>query len=305
MRFTHIVSRSFAPALVGAVLVGSATVVSAAPDNITGLQVWLKTDNFASLGLVDGQGLSTWQDSSGPSTAFVQARALNAANFPTAEMGAGDTLNGFAVVRFANSTGNNVKEMRMEGASNAWLGWDGMSITSGVTMIAVVKPDSSGLGPLMSDQNGTLRPLRPQTDATSTFRHANSVSAAGFNDWRIVSATQSNVAANASNDMKLYMNGSLANSGTVANSANTTVNKVEFGTDIEALPNRANWSGDIAEIIIYDSALNDTDRYAVESYLAQKYGLTIVPEPVGLSVLMLGGTLLLRQRRRGSAQGQA
>lgn len=44
-----------------------------------------------------------------------------------------------------------------------------------------------------------------------------------------------------------------------------------FGTS----PNTINfWDGDIAEIIIYDSALSDTDREAVENYLMTKWAIT-------------------------------
>jgi hypothetical protein len=34
------------------------------------------------------------------------------------------------------------------------------------------------------------------------------------------------------------------------------------------------WEGDIAEVIIYDSALSDTDRGKVEDYLLAKWGIT-------------------------------
>jgi hypothetical protein len=33
-------------------------------------------------------------------------------------------------------------------------------------------------------------------------------------------------------------------------------------------------NGDIAEIIMYDTALSDTDRAAVETYLLAKWGIT-------------------------------
>lgn len=40
-------------------------------------------------------------------------------------------------------------------------------------------------------------------------------------------------------------------------------------------PNSNNfWDGDICEIIIYDTALSDTDREAVENYLLAKWGIT-------------------------------
>jgi len=35
------------------------------------------------------------------------------------------------------------------------------------------------------------------------------------------------------------------------------------------------WNGDIAEVLIWDSALNTTTREAAENYLGFKYGITI------------------------------
>ena len=36
-----------------------------------------------------------------------------------------------------------------------------------------------------------------------------------------------------------------------------------------------NWNGDLAELIIYDRALLDSERLAVEDYLNAKYGIFI------------------------------
>jgi hypothetical protein len=52
-------------------------------------------------------------------------------------------------------------------------------------------------------------------------------------------------------------------------------------------------NGYISEIIIYDSALSDTDRTAVEAYLYNKY----IPEPATIALLGLGGLALIRKRR--------
>jgi hypothetical protein len=35
------------------------------------------------------------------------------------------------------------------------------------------------------------------------------------------------------------------------------------------------WWGDLAELVIYDTALSDADRHAVEAYLAARYGVTL------------------------------
>jgi len=53
--------------------------------------------------------------------------------------------------------------------------------------------------------------------------------------------------------------------------------------------------GDIAEVIIFQGVLNDTDRLAVETYLAGKYGIGI-PEPATMTLLALGGLALLRRQ---------
>ena len=53
--------------------------------------------------------------------------------------------------------------------------------------------------------------------------------------------------------------------------------------------------GDMAELIIFDTQLSDTDRGAVESYLQAKY----VPEPstIILSLMGLMGLLVMGRRR--------
>jgi len=60
----------------------------------------------------------------------------------------------------------------------------------------------------------------------------------------------------------------------------------------------AGWfRGDIAEVMIFQGVLSDADRKAVESYLAAKYDIAVVPEPAAMSLLALGGLSLLRRRR--------
>ncbi len=59
-----------------------------------------------------------------------------------------------------------------------------------------------------------------------------------------------------------------------------------------------NWTGHIAEIIMYDHELSDTERGDVNQYLSDKYGVAMVPEPstwVLLTMALLG---LAAWRRR-------
>lgn len=51
------------------------------------------------------------------------------------------------------------------------------------------------------------------------------------------------------------------------------------------------FSGDIAELLIYDHVLTDTDRYAASTYLTQKYALASVPvTPTNLAVQTVSST---------------
>jgi hypothetical protein len=58
--------------------------------------------------------------------------------------------------------------------------------------------------------------------------------------------------------------------------------------------NGSYWLGDISEIVVYNRVLSDSERLAVDAYLA---GAAPVPEPASLSMFALGGLLLWRRKQ--------
>jgi hypothetical protein len=82
-------------------------------------------------------------------------------------------------------------------------------------------------------------------------------------------------AATAANRSTVRINGGSAiqgNSLTNSPSGNDSQFDLTIGVIVSSSP-LAHMAGDIAEIIIYNSALSNTDRAAVESYLIAKWGV--------------------------------
>ena len=79
---------------------------------------------------------------------------------------------------------------------------------------------------------------------------------------------QSTVLASGSSS-QVWLNGSGSGTGSFTTSAGSDLKIGVWG------PGSDPFTGDIAEIIAYDSVLSDSDREAVEDYLGDKYGITI------------------------------
>ncbi|MBU6221748.1 MAG: fibronectin type III domain-containing protein [Planctomycetes bacterium] len=297
----------FRVAAVNAVGVGAYTAASSsvtpaafAPTSIAGLQLWADASDAStlydatsggSLVAADG-GVARWQDKSGNSRHFTQATSGSRPLRKTGQQ------NGLATLRFdgtndsmsiASSTAT--FKFAHDGDSTLFIVYKAGTTANPNTLYAII---GNGLNDgsldfqtgfyLRWDDRGEV-PYQDQ----SVYVVANNgspryvgVSAANtfptnvFNLQTIVSNPQDSTIANRATIRK---NGgsavSVDTSGTNAGTALPTANATQ-DLRIGATSGTATWflAGDIAEIIMYDSALSDANRALVESYLTSKWGLS-------------------------------
>ena len=235
--------------------------VGSSSDNV----MWLRADDLsASL-------VSTWSDQSGNANDVSQATSGEQPTWVDA------TINGLPVVRFDGS--NDV----LDGpASNALIGDN----QEDLTVMVVYKTTSTTreyIASIKRATNSTLLSLETNYDGSATnagytgyltrneanSAHSRIVDAGPWNDDTPVLMT----AWIDDSNRELFINGTSESNDTngmqdvSGNTAVFTLGAFYDGAE--------HFEGDIAEFIIFTSALNSAQRRIVENYLAAKYNLTI------------------------------
>lgn len=226
------------------------------PTDLSGLKLWLKAD---SLSLNDGDPVSTWTDSSGngnDGAGSLTARPLYKTGvYNSLPMVRGDGSNDFLTV-----------------SRNAGLE------PNAVTIFAVFRASSSpaGFSHLFSKPVGSDYSWGFNCDVSSNFRAFAHAASTGF----VLTSSQAAASvwngvphvaclkANGSN-LNLYFDGH--NFGDVTASGN-----VQYDTgDIHLFGDGAslNAAADIGEVLIYNTALSDVNRWKVLGYLGVKWGV--------------------------------
>jgi hypothetical protein len=202
------------------------------PDDISGLVMWLKADSIA---LTDGASLSglTWQDSSS---------ANNDAPFSAAPTYETNELNGLPAVRMAPGTG----------ATSS------LVLNAPYTIFIVEKANSnSGNRTLSSAENNRL--MNAGRDTIQAF--VGGIVASGSQNTAACYAT---LTVPASGDCTYRQNGVDTTTGSIGFADWGTV---LFGGGFTG----EGPDGDVFEVIIYNTALNSTDRDTVEAYLDSRF----------------------------------
>lgn len=263
------------------------------------LQLWFNADVGVT---VDGSGINVtrWADQSGNGNDATQV-ALNPSLQPDYVPTA---LNGHAVLRFDG------------GSDHLLVTNTAVNLTNGLSIFIVARNAER------KNYNGLFR-LGPSGDpftSTSSLEiYWNDSGGSAFSGNSVYTANRTTpsfsfvgggnppVVLN-----KYYLYDVLAVSSAVTQRVNSVDQNGGFGGDTFFVPASTNngfaaigvgyggdpagdLRGDIAEILVYNTALNTTERLNVEAYLDGKYSLGI-PEPSLATLLALSAVLLLRGR---------
>jgi hypothetical protein len=228
------------------------------------LVLWLKAD--AGIAYDGSNNITLWEDQSGHAN---HATPPAVTNQPLFVADGGSLFNNQPVVRFAN--GNN-DYFKIQDAAN-------LDNTKELTVIAVFMANNfsgdrgfiskrTGVGVQQSYvfwNNGSTLMSRTNNDNI-----ASNVLVSGTSYIR-TSVYNGNLATG---ELWHYLNtdvAPLAVSGNIANSIPNNASPLIIGTFHEG--DNRNFQGDVAEVIIYRTALNSAQKNIIENYLNEKYGI--------------------------------
>jgi hypothetical protein len=222
----------------------------------TGLIGWYQASAVCS---TDGATLATWTDSSS------QAANLSGGSAPA--ICKLNIINGQPVVRWSGATST----MGYQGSNAAFAG------SSGITEIVVYRKPVGSVyyTPLVDNAGGNSGPmLRFPTVPTSLLLTSNAGGSPSITGT-VVDDGNVHVAAYTLNESSgaaaIYEDGAQIASGTVPTNVPTGLTIGNNGI----LGMNGSFNGDIAEVLVYRSALTQSQVQSVDTYLASKYGLTL------------------------------
>jgi hypothetical protein len=223
---------------------GAGGEVSFSPDDIAGLELWLKADTLV---LSDNDPVATWTDSSGNGNDVTQGTAGTRPLYKTA------IQNGLPVVRF-----------------------DGTDDYMIHTTLNVSQPGTVFIVGKTLAGEGNTRFMDGETTGTDRWIFGTSSTNA---DYQIYAGTSVDTGTpdTAFHYFTVVFNGASSAGWVDAVSlfaSNLGAQNLASGITVGAGQNGdENLTGDIGELLLYDSELSAPDRASVEAYLAAKWGL--------------------------------
>jgi hypothetical protein len=232
------------------------------PTSLSGLSVWLDAADAATVQFSSGANVSNWRDKSGNAK-----NATKSLNFPQYSQ---SSLNGLGTVRFNGSSG---------------IG-NGLAVpafdfgTSTRTLFFVIR----NTGPVSGTASDPIW-LWPNT--------GNGTNSLSFQGWIKANNQGTRVEVSYSATLNTYLLigfrfgttagfQELFNNGTLVGSATKSIGGTSYSNATSGYSVGGgtvdsagiyNFDGNIAEVLLYNTALTDTQRQQVEGYLAWKWGL--------------------------------
>ncbi|MEL7530622.1 MAG: lamin tail domain-containing protein [Bacteroidota bacterium] len=221
-----------------------------------GLQAWLSAD----LDTADESLIALWPDQSGQGANATQSNANKLARFHA------EAINGHAVLRF---DGNNDWYKVNQLAS---------TLSDSATIFVIFRPrNQSGDGYYLSSHFGGSNRIKFGHRSNGELIYDDDAISLATGDFR---GKASMTSFGIYPDLKAqgYVNG-VAGPAWSSAYISTGADRVSLGQEFDGSGTDAqtsnHWSGDLAELIVYDRVLSIEERQKLESYLAIKYGLNL------------------------------
>lgn len=267
------------------------------PTQLTGLQLWLDAADplvlfdattGGSLVAADG-GVARWEDKSGNARHATQSTDANRPTRKTAIQGWKDVLRFDGSndrMSIASSTAT-FKFLHGEDATVFLVGKGGTTANPDAFYAFLATHNGSaftvGYSIYFEDRNlpgdsffanNQARVIIGASGGPVVDSEDRGVGSFSANTFKVISAITRPTQGTAANRLAARVNGGSSVSGNNGTAARSTAN-ASGDLTIGSTPAGAVFLlGDIAEIIIYDSALSDANREAVENYLIAKWGIT-------------------------------
>jgi len=218
------------------------------PDDLLGLKIWLKAD--AGVHDAGGGAVDLWADQSGNGNDAIQVTAADQPLLADAQ------LNGKPVVRFdGNNDGlYNTSNFVYDQPNTLFVVWKNTVVSN--SYYNIVFDGKNSRNALYTYYNSLYYWAPPGSGIEASYSKPTP-----FSDFINTSCIY-----NGANSV-LYENGILKINGVDIGTASLDGINIGYHSGVGV------FKGDIAEIILYNSALSNTDRQSVENYLNNKYNI--------------------------------
>ena len=273
---------AFYGALTVPIPITTTTTVSFLPTSITGCQLWL--DGADSSTMTGTTTMTSWRDKS--TNAYTANSFVNSVAYPS---WVSNLQNGNGAVQYSAGNGTSIANFVLAQTMSIFEVYYLINQSTGIFLEHGTNTNS-----------GSGFYLWPGGNANFSINASASIIGIDFgnvtvsNTWQMIQGI--NPDPSNSNTMAFYLNGTVKASGSTQ-SGTTAVTKTLY-INGRGGANSVSYNAYLGELIIFNTALSATNRQTIESYLAQKWGLTssLPSGHPGLTTTVYGTTSVSLQK---------